>query len=481
MSVFSTRSMALIQLPVVVVFILTLLTASCTKSSDDIYLARFDGGEVSQREYVDHYLASTQYKPEQWPTEENLQEIVKTKALKKMTILEAEELGYRKDSTYIETLAKNESRVLFTRYMRDEIINKVISDSLVNKFHTEFSPQTNMFYIMRPFVVESSAEFISSQKDTIEHAYKLLQKGKPFAEVAARYSQDIASNKKGGDIGYIIPESMGDIILRAAMDTMATNTFSKPIKGIGGYYILFKGKTRKVVIPPLAQVRDRIWKTLFRTRRHLIQAKVDKTISEVGPRYNYRKNDAAVETIKRKLTGKSKYDALDSVKPDHLSEDELKIVLATFDGGEVKVADIFADAKKAPENISGFNKKLMSLIEQHVLALHARELNFQEIPEIKSQLINIREELLRSLLYKNAVKDKIAAQLQLANQNNESGKQKNNFDIERELREKFESMVEKKYNFKFVNGSFGPALTEARRLKEIQVAEKKAADKNKEK
>ncbi len=205
-----------------------------------IKLAEFAGGNVMVDEYLDHYLLSTQYKPEKLPTEENLIEIVEQKAFEKMSVTEAMDAGIDKDSLYNNILDNNNRRLLFQKYIQLEITNKIITDSLINKFYAEFSPQYKMRYIMRPFLESSSEQFISSQKDTIEQAYSMLKSGKTFKEVVEKYSQDISTNKKGGDLGWVIRESMGDEALRQVLDTLPDLTYSKPFKGYGGFYIMYQ-------------------------------------------------------------------------------------------------------------------------------------------------------------------------------------------------------------------------------------------------
>ena len=441
---------------------------SCSKISDQKKLAVFDGGGIVLKEYVDFYLASSKFKPENWPEEQQLRKIVKMEALTKISKLEAESRGYRSDSSYIATFQKNESRLLFTKYMRLEFIDKVVSDSLVHKFYNEFSPQYHMFYIMRPFLPESSEAFKKSQKDTIEYVYRQLQRGQSFEKLAKRYSQDITSKNKGGDIGFIIPESMGDEILRAVMDTLKNNFWSQPVHGIGGYYILKKGETREVAVPPFAQVKDRIWKTLYRTHSHNIQNKVDQRMGEVGPRYNLSRDAGKITRLLQKLTAKKRYDAFDAVEVSRLDAADMNAALVTFSGGVIRTGDIFAEKKKAPENVTNFNKRLKSLTEQRVLALHAKDKGYGAMPEINEQLGKISDELLRMLLYKKEVKDVVKQQMA----DNKSAT-KQDFEKERKLREQFEDDLLKKYNFSFVENNFSAALKLARERKELQNAQNK--------
>jgi hypothetical protein len=448
------------------VLCLFLLSISCGQEVKVPVLAKFDAGVVTENEYVQHYLLSTQYKPNDWPTEENLVQIVTLKAMDKIATLEARTSGVEQDNMYQELVRRNEDRMLFQVYMRQEIIDSVISDSLINRFYAEFTPQYHIAYIMRPFVESSTEAFIASQKDTIEHVYDLLKKGHKFEELAGRYSQDITTNRKGGDIGWVIPESLGDAILRKEMITLENESYSEPIQGFGGFYIVYKGEQRDVEVPPIEQVRDRIWKTLYRTRRHLIKMAVEKRFVEVAPQYNYQIHNELVEEIRNK-TKRGK-----SVDFGKLTEQEKDIEIVTFDGGVIRVAEIFEDSKKAPSNMFEFNERLNSISQEHVLALHARDLGIQNKPEVSPKLQEMKESLLRFTLHQRMVKDKAIAKLDSLQRlpGNESSMDR--FGIEKELREELEIELQDKYRLEFLKDNFGPALKVAREKKEEQNRER---------
>ena len=176
---------------------LLLTIISCSDGDSNLELAVFDNGNVLFADYVDHYLLSTQYKPKKFPTEQNLEEIVELKAIEKMAVIEALAQGVDQDSAYLSIAANNERRLLYQQYVQGHLVNSIVTDSLIQKFYSEYSPQYNMKYIMRPIVNTSSDKFIQLQKDTIETAYKALEQGIGFGKVGYRYSEDKTTNKKG--------------------------------------------------------------------------------------------------------------------------------------------------------------------------------------------------------------------------------------------------------------------------------------------
>lgn len=440
----------------------------CSQSDDKLTLATFSNGSVNFDEYLDHYLLSTQYKPDNFPTLDNLKEIVQNKALEKMSYTEAVELNIDQDSLYQKVLRNNERRLLYQRYIQEQFTNKIITDSLIKKFYNEFTPQFKIKYIMRPFLRTSSNSFIESQQQTINKAYAELLKGKSFESVVEKYSQDIASNKKGGDIGWVIRESLGDEQLRLVMDTLSTQKFSKPFKGYGGFYIMLKGEKRDVKVPPFESVKNNIWKTLYRSRKAYIEDEVTIRFEELAPKYNFTELSENISKIISKSASQKNISDSTPLEFDKLNQEDKQIKIASYNGGFILVDDLFADSKKAPTNKSEFYIRLGSISQQHIFAKHAKEINIQNIPDLKNQIDLMKTSLLSSILYKKFVKDPTEEQLVSLKGNENFNIVKKRTEIEKKLREEFEAKLNSKFNFQFVSSNFDEALKIAKEKKEEQ-------------
>jgi hypothetical protein len=447
-----------------------LLQSHCSHKGDSSVLATFKGGDIRINEYVDYFLSSTKYKPDVLPDEANLQDVVTLKALEKIAVLEAVAQGIQNDSLYIESTENNLRKTLFYKYMRQEIIDKVITDSLIHKFYDHFTPQYHMFYILRPVLSTSTPEFEKSQKDTIDYVHRLLRSGREFNELAAKYSQDITTKDKGGSLGFVIRESMGDAALRAAMDTLKDFTWSEPIRGYEGYYILYKGEKRDVTPPPFEQLRDQIWKTLYRTRRHDIERKLKKRFDELASLYHFHVDEAVIAEI---LARAGMAPASSPVTPldfDRLEKD-MGQILATYDGGEIKLYEIFEEKNKEPGNKLEFDDRMETISQRHLLAKHASEIGYEKAPDIVEKMTDVRESLLRSFLHRRQVIDKAKAQMDAIEEQERLAGAKQNADkfrrvtLERQLKEDLEEEMKRKYDFAFVPKNFDAALELARQKK----------------
>ncbi len=450
----------------------------CSESKENSELASFKNGHVLTNEYIDHFLLSSKYKPDKLPTEENLKEIVLKKALEKMAVQEAESMNIDKDSLYQYVIQNNERRLLYQNYVQSEITPTVITDSLVQKFYSEFSPQYRMKYIMRPFLKNSTEEFLNSQKKKIEEAYKRLKNGDKFEDITQKYSQDISSNKKGGDIGWMIRESMGDEALREVYDTLTQYTYSKPFKGYGGYYILYKGKKREVSVPPFENIKQQIWKTLYQSRKIFIENAIDRRFKELSKKYHYQEfSDIVTKLLKKAGSNKNKPKTT-TLNFGNLNNNDKATIIAKYDGGVITVKDLFADRKRSPTNEIEFFNRFKSISRQHLLSKHAKELNLQNVGALKEQLNNMKTSLLRTILYQRVVKDKV---LELLSENKDlKGEEKirKRSEYENSLRTEFENKLKIKYEFRFETKNFKKALEIALQKKKLQNSELDKKKKN---
>lgn len=463
---------------------LALLSLMCGPK-DKTVLATFDGGAVHIDDYIEYYLSASRHKPEMMPTEEDLRKTVSIKAMEKIAILEARERGLDQDKEFVYALEERKRRILFYRYMQEQVIPSVITDSLIQAYYDHFSPQYNIKYIIRPVVETSTPEFAEAQKDTIEHVYRLLKSGRPFESLANDYSQDITTNKKGGDLGYVIRESLGDAKLRAVMDTLSEYAYSEPFRGYNGYYILYKGESRTVPVPPFEEARPKIWRSLYKTRQHVIKDKVENQFENISKEYNLVIHEDVIDQINQKAGAAPGSSTLKLLEySSELDQKDMERVLASYDGGVVKVYDLFKVENKEPDNALDFRDRLIVIAQQQIMGMHAESLGLDETPEIQEQIQMIRAALLRNELSIITIRNKVDARIDSLREEHKDelteGElhrlvQKRQWDFEREIKAQFEERMKEKYNFEWVTGNFDRALDQARQAKEEQNLEMEKA------
>ena len=264
------------------------------------------------------------------------------------------------------------------------------------------------------------------------------------------------------------------------MDKLEQNAISKPFRGYSGYYILYKGEQRVVSVPPFEEAAGKIWETLYRTRRHDIKDKVTERFNKLKPVYNYEINETNINTVLKKAGRKKNTRIYNTLKFNKLDHNDMQIVIATYEGGQVRVYELFPNPKTDPINEYEFMKDLKSASEKHLFALEARKSGIDKLPEVEKELTTIHNSIMRNLYYQREVRDKAKAKtdsLQIVNSKNKKSLKKNDarakyFAIEREMKEIYENNLKEKYQFKYIDKYFDQAMNEASKKKVIQNKER---------
>jgi len=464
------------------VFILPFFSGCARENVAKLPLAIFTGGTVTVEEYVSHYLQSTKYKPKKMPAEATLRQIVYNKALAKIAVREALAEHMDQDSLFKRGFRNREALTLFQDYVQREIVAAVLTDSLIRKFYYEFSPQFQLFYIFRGAPDDASQRFKRAQRDTINWIYRQLKQGMSFQRLAKRYSQDELTAHKGGDAGFVIAESLGDPFVRRTFRSLRENALSKPFKGVGGYYKLLKGKKRELPVPLFEEVRGKICQTLYHTRRHDIQTKIDQRFNQLAPVYHYKILQKTVQWViksigKKEKLGRQRYISLN---PSKLSEEDWNKPVAVYNGLVITIGDLFSDRKKSPQDMWEFRHRLYEIAQERLFAMDAKKKGYENFPDVQKRLNTIRNGLLRQAVYEKYVMSKVAAGLDSLRKGRGRKLSKSKLhdlivqkraELEELYRGRFEDRMIKKYHFTFVKKNFKKALNFAKR-KKLQAVKK---------
>jgi hypothetical protein len=107
----------------------------------------------------------------------------------------------------------------------------------------------------------------NSDKSKVDAAYKELQDGKRFAEVAVKYSDEPVSREKGGEVGWFNPDGyvLGVGYNKQFTDlafALPANGTSSPTRIGDSWHIVRIGPKDETSAQPLAQARETIERTL---------------------------------------------------------------------------------------------------------------------------------------------------------------------------------------------------------------------------
>jgi len=213
---------------------------------------------------------------------------------------------------------------------------------------------------------------------------------------------------------------------------------------------------------------------MYRSRKGYIQDALDNKFSELASKYNYQMNEAAINKA-LKIAGfrsnTSKYKELDFSK---LSVKDKAMKICEYDGGEILLAELFANRKKAPINKLEYLKRLNSISEEHIFAQHAKEKNLQNFEEMPEQLELMKISLLRAILFQKKVQLKVESKLKELNITKNPGKRT---EIKNEYRTEYEDYLKTKYNFSFKEENFDASIKLATESKKQQNKEREVKNK----
>jgi parvulin-like peptidyl-prolyl isomerase len=144
--------------------------------------------------------------------------------------------------------------------LRNRVLTRVVSpdvkvtDAILKDYYDKHKDE------FRDLEYQLKQIFISGQRtdgnQRAANAYKLLDQGKAFEEVAAEFSDD-PSGKQGGDIGFVKVEELLPA-LKESVKLLVPNTYTNVVQTPYGFHILKLIKINKTDLPPFEALKDKI-------------------------------------------------------------------------------------------------------------------------------------------------------------------------------------------------------------------------------
>ncbi len=70
---------------------------------------------------------------------------------------------------------------------------------------------------------------------------------------------------------------------------------------MGDFISCIKGEKREVQVPPFEDVKQKIWQTLFHSRKIFVEVAAEKRFNELSKKYNYAVINNNIEDIFNKV------------------------------------------------------------------------------------------------------------------------------------------------------------------------------------
>ncbi|HPS88131.1 MAG TPA: peptidylprolyl isomerase [Spirochaetota bacterium] len=363
--------------------LILLLPLSCKKGND--VFASIDGGVITRSEFND-WLESRKIPVESvYKDRYSMSDYLRQLAVEKLTAIKAEKNNYNNEKIY-KTIENN----LYKNHLAAFFINKRSKEIAFNEKGADLS-------IIRLFIKKADA------KDRIiEEGYKKrimanllaeLKTGKDFNELAAKYSEDAAAQKKG-HLG-IVPENILEVEIKNAVDLLKENDYTKEPVIAGKSLCLIKLHKRYDI-----------------TEKNIKNIVTDKSNAERI--IDFYKNRSLDETLNRILKEKRIVSKIDTSSYKNSDEVIFSIDGERFTSGYLEdILNLFYSLKYGMPSTKGFSvkeKRITSekIFREHLFASEGRKEYMEESPVFQRDWFYLRRATLAgafkySILMKKAL------------------------------------------------------------------------------
>ena len=190
-------------------------------------------------------------------------------------------------------------------------------------------------HILKQFTIDSTGAVVDSSKtyDEIYSLYERLKNGEDFDKLAEENSDDIGTSKNGGDLGYFERRRMVKEFDSVAF-TLKEGEISKPVRTPFGLHIIKLLEIKEY--PPYESQKENM-SNEFR-RSFIFQNKLDEFTAKLRDKYKFTVIQDGFNLFI------SKFDSTKHISAQNMdslfNDEELYVVVANYDGGELPVKDV---------------------------------------------------------------------------------------------------------------------------------------------
>jgi peptidyl-prolyl cis-trans isomerase C len=168
-----------------------------------------------------------------------------------------------------------------TKGISEEDIRKYYDEHLA-EFTKPESVKVN--HILIKFGTKAGEKETSEALAKAKEIKAKLDDGADFAKLAAEYSDDERTKKKGGDLGFISKGRMSPDFSKAAF-SLKEGEISDPVKTPLGYHIIMAGEKKEKETLPLDTVKKRIESRLKNTMK---RERMEKEVARLKEKYGVK-------------------------------------------------------------------------------------------------------------------------------------------------------------------------------------------------
>ena len=214
-----------------------------------------------------------------YSTPEGKKEYLEKMIKDSMVKLYCREIGVFDDPLVLGKIDDAIMRILSEQFLLREVRGKVaVSDEEIEQYYEEhkedfIKPEEVR---VRHILLETEEEALSVRRE--------LETGKDFTELAGKFSIDLRSNERGGDLGYITPGRTVKVVEEAAF-SLEPGEMSEVLKSRFGYHIVKVEDKKPEAYRSLSEVKALM---VSEVRRIKEEKRSKELMAELKQKYNVK-------------------------------------------------------------------------------------------------------------------------------------------------------------------------------------------------
>ncbi|MBI5267983.1 MAG: peptidylprolyl isomerase [candidate division Zixibacteria bacterium] len=314
--------------------------------------------------------------------------------------------AYQKKIDQVEEI----SRVVLAnkdKFLLDALYNKEVVDKA-----TAGDAEIKEYYNHLEFKLRASQIVVASE-DTAKMVFEKVKAGENFEQLAYDHSIDPSAKRNRGDLGYFLWGAMVEEFQAAAFK-MQPGEVSPPVKSRFGWHII------KVIekIPNEArgsfdQVKDQIKNQIVNRKRNEL---TQSYIESIRAKYPVKIDKAICDYLLKKRENMYPPQLLPNLPKNdfddtQLDRNEKDMVLATWDGGQMTLAEYLTQARQIPEqykpNFDQYDSlasTVFNLKMQELLAYEANKAGLENDPAFQRKLTLFKEMAMADVMRSDSIK-----------------------------------------------------------------------------
>lgn len=204
--------------------------------------------------------------------------------------------GIANDTELKNLLIKNSKLTMATEdYIKENLTEREMKDYYENKIVGDIEAKHILIAVNNDDnATEEEKE--ANDKKAKEKAKEIIEKlknGEDFSTLAKEYSEDEASKKDGGNLGYFNTGEMAEEFEKAAYKLSVNEYTTEPVKTTYGYHIIMKTGEKKK--PSYKKSKDTIVKKLIEEKKSEDSTISSKAMISLRKKYNIKIKDKTVK------------------------------------------------------------------------------------------------------------------------------------------------------------------------------------------